>query len=66
MKSSTIFSVLFTSLLSVTFAAPGFLVKDDVSDLPYPLAPLEVTGTIEGHDFKLQGTLDVSQQICIK
>ncbi|EHL02917.1 hypothetical protein GLAREA_04084 [Glarea lozoyensis ATCC 20868] len=39
-------------MVSVAMAAP------QEPDLPYPLVPLEVTGTVDGHDFDLQGTYD--------
>jgi hypothetical protein len=60
MKLSSFLSLGLASMVSVTMAAP------QQPDLPYPLVPLEVIGTIEGQDFRLKGTYDVrSTRICL-
>jgi hypothetical protein len=59
MKPVTLVGMVLCGFLTTAFAAPNMRIAERDSDLPYPLVPMEVTGTVHGEDFRLQGTYDV-------
>jgi hypothetical protein len=59
MKPVTLVGMVLCGFLTTAFAALNMRIAERDSDLPYPLVPMEVTGTVNGEDFRLQGTYDV-------